>query len=150
MAHFLSGEEIAALLSGTIHLPKQVELSSAHLTAGKVFQLKSSGVVDFGGGEYAEAEREPVPPKKRAPEDKHGWWDLPQGTYILELNESLSLPENAIGLLVPSPRITASGASHPVQLLTGECERIAVPLFVPSCGIRIKQNARVSQLLVTS
>jgi len=148
MAHFLSGEEIAALLSGTIHLPKQIEPSSVHLTAGKVFQPTSSGAVDFGGSEYSEAEREAIAPKKLAPEDKYGWWDLPQGTYILELNESLSLPEDTIGLLVPSRRITQSGASHPAQLLTGQCESIVVPLFVPSVGIRIKQNARVSQLLV--
>ena len=148
MAHFLTGEEIAALLLGATYLPKQIEPNSTHLTARQVFRPTSGGSVDFGGSEYSEPEREAIPAAKLSPEDKYGWWDLKQGTYLLELNESLSLPEDAIGLLLPSPRITRNGASHPVQLIIGEIERIIVPLLAPSIGIRIKQNARVSQLLI--
>ncbi len=148
IAHLLTGEEIAALLSGATYLPKQIEPNSVHLTARRVFRPTSGGSVDFGGGEYSESGVEAIPAAKLSPEDKYGWWDLKQGTYLLELNESVALPENTIGLLVPSPRITSNGASHPVQLLTGHCDRIIVPLLVPSVGIRIKQNARVSQLLV--
>lgn len=150
MAPFLDGEEIAALLSDATYLPKQIEQRSVHLTARLVFRLTGSGAVDFGGSEYSEAGRELIPPAKHSPDDKYGWWDLTQGTYLLELNEALSLPQDAIGLLIPSPRITSGGASHPVQLLAGKCERILTPLFVPSVGIRIKENARVSQLLVLS
>lgn len=150
MTRFLNGEQIATLISGATHLPKQVEPSSLHLTARQVFQLTGAGAVDFGGSEYSEATRELIPVVKRSPDDKYGWWDLKQGTYLLELNESLSLPEGAIGLLIPSQRITSGGASHPVQLITGSCEQIVAPLFVPYQGMRIKQNARVSQLLVFS
>jgi len=150
MAHFLNGEEIAALVSAATYLPKQIEPDSVHLTARQVFRPTSGGSVDFGGSEYSEPGREAIPAAKLSPEDKYGWWDLKQGTYFLELNESVSLPEDAIGLLLPSPRITRNGASHAVQLLVGEIERIIVPLLVPSVGIRIKQNARVSQLLVLS
>jgi len=150
MAKFLHGEQIAALLSGATYLPKQTEPNSIHLTAGEVFRPSSCGSVDFGGSEYSEAKGESIPPTKLSQEDKYGWWDLPQGAYLLQMNESLTLPENSIGLLLPSPRITRNGASHPVQLLTGNCERMVVPLLVPSVGIRIKQNARVSQLIVLS
>jgi len=148
--HFQNGELIATLLSRATYLPKQIEPNSVHLTVREVFHPTSSGSVDFGGSEYSQAKTEPIPASKLSPEDKYGWWDLSQGTYLVELNESLSLPENAIGLLIPSPRITHSGASHATQILFGENERIIVPLFVPSCGIRIKQNARVSQLLAVT
>ena len=67
MAHFLNGEEIAALVLGATYLPKQIESNSTHLTACQVFRPASGGSVDFGGSEYSEPEREAIPAAKLAP-----------------------------------------------------------------------------------
>ena len=148
MVTLFDGERAAGLLSGATHLPKQVEPKSVLLTASQILRFTSSGEVDFGGSEYKEAETEPVEPAKRASDDKYGWWDLAGGTYVLVLNEEVAIPQGCVGLLLPSSKITRSGASHAVQVLPDVSEDLRVTLFVPQCGIRIKQNARVSQLIV--
>ena len=144
-----NGQEVSRILANPTYLPKQIEPLCVSLTVARLFRLKSKGSVDFGGSEFQQAATEPIDPVKMAPEDKYGWWELPEGQYLMLLNEKASIPKDALAIVVPSGRITQNGAWHPVQIVTPDSE-ILLPLVVSAPGIRIKENARVSQLVVIS
>jgi deoxycytidine triphosphate deaminase len=143
------GADILGFLYNVIHEKKQVEDYGVYFTIGKVFKFTSKGEIDFGDSEYKESEMQEIAPVKRNPEDKYGWWDLPQGEYLIEFNEELHdlLPSAKLVVLQPSERITVNGAFHSTKVIEKK-GRIRVTLYVGKNGINIKKNARVSKLIV--
>ncbi|MFQ5896336.1 MAG: deoxycytidine triphosphate deaminase, partial [Nitrospinota bacterium] len=117
MARILRGEELARFLSGLIHAPKQVGPLSVDLTLHALFRPSRQGSLDFGGGEYAPAVRDALPARKRRPEENYGWWEAEGGVYLMEYNESLSLPAGFLSVLHPHERILEAGAFHPTLVL---------------------------------
>ena len=112
------------------------------LTVGKVYNVSSSSF-DFGGSEYKEAKLKEIPVKKKKG-DKYGWWNLPAGFYVIEFNESVEVKK---ALLQPwSERFPAS-ATYSAKLLKGKNKEIRVILIVSKAGIKIKKNARFSELI---
>ncbi len=144
-----TGGDILGFINNIIHEKKQVEGYGVYLTIGKIFRLTTKGEVDFGGSEYKESEKQEINPKKRKPEDKYGWWDLAHGEYLIEFNEELQdlLPAAKLVILQPSERITLNGAFHSTKVIEKK-GIIRVTLYVGKNGINIKENARVSKLIV--
>jgi deoxycytidine triphosphate deaminase len=143
----LQGREIAELLGGFIHLPKQVGSSSVILTVKAVERLVGPGALDFGGGERKPAETEPLEPEKERPEEPYGWWELGRGRYRLTYNESGSVREGHVGFLLPWREALESGLLHPTVFLPPGSSVPSVVVAVGAVGLRIKQNARVSELV---
>ncbi len=144
-----TGGDILSFIGNIIYEKKQVEGDSLYLTVSKIFRLTTKGEIDFGGSEYKESEKEIIEPVKRKPEDKYGWWDLSLGEYFVEFNEKLQdiIPEDKLVILQPSERLTKNGASHPIRVLQKK-GKISTILYVGKNGINIKENARVSRLIV--
>ena len=116
------------------------------LTVGKIYNISSSSF-DFGGSEYGEAKLDKIPIVKKDIEDKYGWWNLPAGYYVMEFNESIWLPKGKTGILQPwSERFPAS-ATHSARILKGKNDKVRVVLTVSKAGIKIKENARFSELI---
>lgn len=143
------GADILEFISNLIYEKKQVEDYGIYLTIGKIFQFKDKGQVDFGGSEYKESELAEITPVKHKEEDKYGWWDLTGGEYLIEFNEELQklLPAAELVILQPSERIMANGSFHTTKVLEKK-GKIKVTLYVGKNGIKIKENARVSKLIV--
>lgn len=143
------GADILEFISNIIHEKKQVEEYGVFLTIGKVFRFAGKAEIDFGGDEYKESEIQGIDPVKRKPEDKYGWWDLPGGEYLIVFNEELQdiLPSAKLVILQPSERITTNGVFHPTKVIEKKGE-IRVTLYVGKNGINIKENARISKLIV--
>jgi len=144
-----TGGDILGFISNIIHEKKQVEGYGVYLTIGKIFRLTTKGEVDFGGSEYKESKRQQAAPKKRTPEDKYGWWDLAHGEYLIEFNEKLQelIPEEKVVILQPAERLTKNGAFHPTRVIEKKGV-ISTTLYVGKNGINIKENGRVSKLVV--
>ncbi len=144
-----AGGDILGFISNIIHEKKQVEEYGVFLTIGKVFRFAGKGEIDFGGDEYKESEIQEINPVKRKPEDKYGWWNLSGGEYLIVFNEELQdiFPSAKLVILQPSERITANGVFHPTKIIEKKGE-IRVPIYVGEKGINIKENARVSKLIV--
>ncbi len=147
----MSGEAIfEQVVSGGIHADTQVESSSVSLTVAGILRAGGPGQLDFGGGELQLAEREPLEPEKRDPDDDYGWWELGPGTYLMECNENLDLQPGQWALLSPHDHLLWNGLHHPTLTL-GEDDssvRLTYPLQVHDAGTAIKENARVSVLRV--
>ncbi len=144
-----AGGDILEFISNIIHEKKQVEDYGVFLTIGKVFQFAGKGEIDFGDSEYKESEIKEVNPVKRNSEDKYGWWNLPHGEYLIEFNEELHklLPAAKLVILQPSERLTLNGAFHTTKVIEKK-GKIRLTLYIGKNGINIKENARVSKLIV--
>lgn len=140
---FLNGKEISEYLKDIVYLDTQRSARGLDLTAKNIYKAENRGEIDFGGGERNDAELTKIEPNPRDPEDDYGWWELEEGTYLLEFNESSENVETAF--LQPLHRLTRNSATHP----SGFVEELKlVPLRVGEKGISIKESSRTSKLMI--
>jgi hypothetical protein len=133
--------DLVDAVEGIVHEPTQLrEDGGIDLTVNEVYEIRTPGRVDFGGGELAPAELEPHDRVWRDEDDDYQWWHLDSGTHLIEYNESLS----GEARLQPRTEIVERGGSHPTLRIE---ELPTVPLTVGGAGLRLKENARVSVLL---
>lgn len=145
---YLNGDEVAALTEGVVDEATQQHDYETDLTVSRVYRLMGAGAVDFGGSEYKAAPRTEVDPLKRKKDDDYGWWDLEPGTYIVRFNEVVTLAANHIAYVQPHERLLDAGAHHPTFYFRAQRPYLETLLTVGSGGLSIKENARVSKLLV--
>ena len=136
--------DLTSAVEGFVHEPTQTEGRGLDLTVAAVEKLTAPGQVDFGGGELAAVETVRLAPEKRDAGDDYGWWHLDAGQYLLAYNETLDAEEPIH--LQPRTELLDRGATHPTLRVT---ELPHVPLSVGGAGIEMKENARVSTLLVS-
>ena len=148
MADILEGEHAAELLRNLIHRTSQVQESSVDLTVKSISRIATTSSLDFGGGEFVPGERVALVPKKMRPDDKYGWWLLAEGEFLIEYNEELSLPPHHLAIIQPHERLLESGATHGVRFITEPNEKLLTLIQVGKADIQIKENARVSKLIV--
>ncbi|MBS3735822.1 MAG: dCTP deaminase [Candidatus Bipolaricaulota bacterium] len=143
---FLFGKELEGYVDGIIHEETQLANTGIDLTVDSVRKPTSPTDLDFGGSEEKLGDLDPVEPAKRSPEDDYGWWNLEGGIYIIEFNEEINVSEG-LGLVVPLNRMTSGGSFHPPLIFQGDLRESPV-LHVSSSGLNIKENARISRLMV--
>jgi len=148
MADILQGEQIAKLLENLVYEKKQVHAECVDLTVKSVSRIATTGSIDFGGGEYDAGKRVELDARKLDPSDKYGWWFLSAGDFLVEYNEELSLPPHHLGILQPHLRLIESGVTHGVRFITDSGEGLTTLIHVCQADVRVKQNARISNLIV--
>lgn len=141
-------DHVADKTTDLLHLDTQEFPFGIDLTVAEIHQLTGPGSLDFGGSEFAEAPSELLEPVKRNPDDDYGWWPLEQGTYLIRYNEGVELDEDEIGLVQAHPRLMRAGAHHPSFTVYGEENDLYTLLSVGTSGCNIKENSRVSRLLI--
>lgn len=142
----ISGEDLADSVENIISSEKQVHRYSVDLTVKEVYRLTGGGQLDFGGSEHVEPKREKLAPSRKKGEE-HGWWDLGGGRYLITFNETVA-PIDGLGLLSPHPRLLKSGSTHTTLVVHEWKGDYVLPLDVGGTGLKLKQNSRVSKLLV--
>lgn len=142
----LPGKKVKKYVDGIIHEETQLAEKGVDLTVDSVSRPETPTDLDFGGGEEQIGESVEITPKKRNEDDEYGWWNLEKGLYIIEFNEEIEVAE-AAGTVVPLARLTKSGSFHGSLKFSGRLESNPV-LSVSSAGLNLKENARISRLLV--
>lgn len=147
----IKGETLVKYLDNIIYEDVQVKEEEIHLTVKSIYKYKDRGELDFGGSEYSDANIIELPTKKRRTSDDYGWWFLDSGEYYLEYNEEITGKPGGKSLFIVEPlkRLTRNGASHPIFTVNEKGELFTV-LKVGENGINIKENSRISKLLVIS
>ncbi|MDY6771068.1 MAG: dCTP deaminase [Candidatus Nanohaloarchaea archaeon] len=142
-----TSDEIEAMVDGIVHVETQFDDGSLTLTVDTVEQVTGGGQLDFGGGEYEEAATEELSPERRDPDDDYGWWELDEGTYLVTCNESLHLPDDAVGVLQPWTKAARNGLNHDTRTVTGDHGPVRLLVHVEE-ELSIKENARTTELQV--
>ena len=141
----MSGSELTEYVEGIVHEDTQVGDRGIDLTVGEIHVVEEPGRVDFGGGELEAATATLHETCRRNPDDDYEWWNLDAGQCLVEFNESVHADEPLV--CQARAELRDRGAFHPT-LFVRELE--GVPLSVPTGGLRLKENARVSTLLPSS
>lgn len=148
MMKVLTGEQVSERLDNIVHFDTQGHAFEVDLTAAEVYRLTGAGSLDFGGSEFEEAPRERLEPKLADPDDKYGWWELDAGAYVVRYNENVDPGETGIAYVQPHERILMAGAHHPAFHFRGRREHMETLFLVGSNGCKLKENCRVSKLLI--
>lgn len=143
-----SADALAQQLNGLVHLDTQRAPTGIDLTVDSVFRATGHGQLDFGGGEFQAAPRERLEPVLDDPEDDYGWWTLEKGAYLIQYNESLTLEDGQRAVVAPLERTLHAGAHHGSVVLDEGRDPIETLLVVSRMGCRLKENCRVSRLVV--
>jgi hypothetical protein len=146
--NILEGSQAAQLLKNLVYAKKQVHSLSVDITVKSISSFSSGGSLDFGGSEFVPGESAIIEPKKLDPSDAYAWWSLGQGLYLVEYNEGLSLPSGHVAVIQPLERLIESGITHGIRFIAESDEKPMSIIHVGPGGARIKENARISKLIV--
>ncbi|MDP2498869.1 MAG: hypothetical protein Q8W44_12880 [Candidatus Palauibacterales bacterium] len=144
----LDADEARDCVDGLVHFDTQRAPDGLDLTVEDVFEVTGPGSLDFGGSEFDPAPRERIEPELASPDDDYGWWELDPGSYVVHYNEGVDLGAGQVGELHPLPRLQQAGASHGTLVLHGTRETVAALLNVGEGGCHLKENCRVSRLVI--
>lgn len=137
------------LVEGYVDLEKQLTPNGFDMTVAKIFEFCGQGAVDFSNKERKMPECKELTPVKSNVEDKHGWWNLAKGAYKVMTNETVNMPKDMTALAFTRTTLLRMGAFTQNGVwdagFSGKSEFILV--VENTSGIRIKQNARVVQLV---
>jgi len=151
----LNREELEKLISeqklveGFIDLKTQLTSNGFDLTVAAVSEFNAPGAVDFSNKERQLPECRLLTPKKENPADKFGWWVLQKGIYKVKTNETVNLPNDLTALAFSRTTLLRMGAftQHGVWDAGFKGKGEFVLCVENQFGIRIKENARIAQLV---
>lgn len=151
----LNREEIKKLIQeknlvrGYIDLDTQLTPNGFDLTVGNVFEFDAPGALDFSNKERKVPQGKEIPAQKENLQGKFGWWNLKKGAYKIRTNEIINLDNNLVALAFSRTSLLRMGAftQHGIwdAGFMGSGEFVLV-VENPQ-GIKIKQNARIAQLV---
>ena len=139
------------LISNYIDLETQLTPNGFDLTVSNIFEFDSAGRLDFSNKERKVPQGKEINPKKENPQDKFGWWALKNGAYKIRTNEIVTLPNDLIAIAFSRTSLLRMGAftQHGVWDADFKGTGEFVLVVENPEGIRLKQNARVAQLIFT-
>ncbi|MDD5044728.1 MAG: deoxyuridine 5'-triphosphate nucleotidohydrolase [Candidatus Omnitrophica bacterium] len=141
-----------ALVEDYVDLETQVTPNGFDLTVRAISEFDSAGALDFSNKERKTPQGKEVIAQKQQPQDRFGWWELKRGAYKIASNEIVNLPKNLIAMAFPRSSLLRMGAFSQNGVwdagFQGRSEFILV--VENPHGIKIKQNARLIQLVFIS
>ncbi len=143
-----SGDQIAERIEDLVYQDTQSQGLRFDLTVNRIFHLTGPGKLDFGGSEFERADRTEVKSRKKDPDDDYGWWILDEGTYVIEYNETVDPDPGQVAMVFPLERLLQTGASHPAFIVENRLEHPETQLAVGAGGCHLKENCRVSGVLL--
>jgi len=140
------------LVQGYLDLKTQLTPNGFDLTVEKIFAFDEAGALDFSNKERKVPGGEEISPQKINPEDKFGWWDLKKGIYKVRTNEAVNIPKDLVALAFTRTSLLRMGGftQHGVWDAGFQGKSEFVLVVENSKGIKIKQNARIAQLVFLS
>ncbi len=128
------------LVRNLIDKETQVQQCGVDLTAGKIFSLKGKGVLDFTNEKRKLPEYVEIKPAD-------GVWDLKPGVYHVSMNETIKLPNNIAGLLLPRSSALSCGLEvHTAVWDPGYEGRSFIHVSLAR-DIELHRNSRIAQMI---
>ena len=137
------------LVAEYIDLETQLTPNGFDLSCQAIFEFDAPGALDFSNKERQVPKGKEILPQKQNPGDKFGWWVLKKGAYKIKTNEVINLPDDLTALAFCRTSLLRMGAStqHGVWDAGFKGRGEFILTVDNPYGIKIKQNARVAQLV---
>ncbi|MHA1917715.1 MAG: deoxyuridine 5'-triphosphate nucleotidohydrolase [Candidatus Ranarchaeia archaeon] len=133
-------------LSNLIDPKLQAQIHGVDLTVKSVYGFKSIGVIDFDNKKRELPDLIDIEIKN---DQESPYWLLPQGGYIVRYNETVTVPQDACGIILPRSTLMRIGATLQTALWDAGYSGQGLGLLIVTNteGIKIFQNARIGQLI---
>ena len=138
--------ETQQLITGYLDLEKQLQPAGFDLSLKEVHTYWGAGAIDFDNKERKLAATMLLKPSS----DR--WYNLPQGCYMIVYNEAVKMPLNIVALARSRSTVLRNAAAVETAVWDPGYQGRSSSLLVvhnPQ-GIRVKQDARVAQLVFYS
>lgn len=142
----LTSEEIkdcisrGLLVQNLVNKEVQVQQCGVDLSVGKIFSLRGRGVLDFTNAKRKLPEYAEITPD-------NGAWNLKPGIYHASMNETIKLPKDIAGLLLPRSSALSCGLEvHTAVWDPGYEGRSFIHVSL-SREIELHANARIAQMI---
>ena len=137
------------LIKDFIHLETQATPNGFDLTVNKIFEFDGAGALDFSNKEREIPAEKELTSKFKNAGDKFGWWNLKKGAYKIKTNECVSIPKDLVAVAFPRSSLLRMGAFTQTAVWDAGFRGISEFILIVnnSKGIRVKQNARIVQLV---
>ena len=138
--------ETHQLVTGYVDLEKQLQPAGFDLSLKEVHSYWGAGAIDFDNKERKLA------PTRQLKSNAEGWYVLPEGCYMIVYNEAVKMPLNVVALARSRSTILRNAAAVGTAVWDPGYQGRSSSLLVvhnPS-GVRLKQDARVAQLVFYS
>jgi dUTP pyrophosphatase len=138
--------ETQQLITGYVDLEKQLQPAGFDLSLKEVHAFWGVGAIDFDN-----RERRLAPTRQLKP-DTEGWYILPQGCYMIVYNEAVKMPLNVVALARSRSTVLRNAAAIETAVWDPGYQGRSSSLLVVHNphGVRLKQDARVAQLIFYS
>lgn len=138
----LSGKKIIelGLVQNMQDQEKQVQPAGIDFTLKQLATLESAGVIDFDNTKRAL-------PEYKVVEFDNDIVDLQPGAYLVEFNETVSLPDNIIGIMRTRSSVFRSGATLTAGVIDPDYSGVVGALLQVwnKNGISFAKNAKLAQ-----
>ncbi|KAL1621400.1 hypothetical protein SLS56_009179 [Neofusicoccum ribis] len=133
------------IVSGVASTPLQAQPCGVDLTLKRVLTWTSAGTVDFDNRLRQPASAEALP----TPADTKAGIHLPHGSYLVEFNETVAVPLDAMGQIFVRSSLFRSGALLSAGVMDSGYKGAVGALLqvVNPFGLRLHDNARLAQLV---
>ncbi len=138
--------ETKQLITGYLDLEKQLQPAGFDMSLKEIHAYWGAGAVDFDN-----KERKLAPTRQLMP-DAEGWYTIPQGCYMIVYNEAVKMPLNVVALARSRSTVLRNAAAIETAVWDPGYQGRSSSLLVVHNphGIRLKQDARVAQLVFYS
>jgi dUTP pyrophosphatase len=121
----------------------QIQPNGIDVTLESVWRIQGAGALGRSNAERVVPAREPIEPSP------DGWFDLPPGTYMIRLGETVALPLDVMAFGRPRSSLLRCGAALHTAVwdagYQGQSEALLV--VYAEAGARLARGARVLQLV---
>jgi dUTP pyrophosphatase len=138
--------ETEQLITGYVDLEKQLQPAGFDLSLKEVHAYWGAGAVDFDN-----RERKLAPTRQLRP-GADGWYTLTEGCYMIIYNEAVRMPLNVVAIARSRSTVLRNAAAIETAVWDPGYQGRSSSLLVVHNphGIRLKQDARVAQLIFYS
>jgi len=128
------------LIENYVDLDLQLQSVGFDVTVHKIYELKGFGLIDFDNSERKR-------PEYREVEFENDRVFLSEGSYVVEINEIINLPNNIMAIVYPRSTLVRCGATIASGIWDpGYRGRGKLCLFVGK-QLFLKKNARIGQMI---
>jgi dUTP pyrophosphatase len=138
--------ETQQIVTDYIDLDKQLQPAGFDLSLKEIHEFLEAGAVDFDN------KKRRIAPLRQFKPDTDGWYNLPQGCYMIIYNEVVKMPLNVVALARSRSTVLRNAAAIETAVWDPGYQGRSSSLLVVHNphGIRLEQNARVAQLIFYS
>jgi len=134
-----TGEFVAKFIDSDAMLDDAIQPNGLDLSIGEIYKL--SGVAELSDDEYTKTDRD------RVPVNGHGDYVLGTGPHIIEYDETIEIPDDCVGIVLPRSRMLRCGLQVDTALWDAGYKGKGEGALFAHTPAKLEKDMRVAQMV---